>query len=66
MFGLGVTELVLILTIVFVIFGAGKVPKIAGDLGKAIKNFRKSIKGIEEELKPDSEGPKEPKEIDKS
>jgi len=63
LFGLGATELVLILAIVFVIFGAGKLPVIAGDLGKAIKNFRKSIKGIEEELKPDSEVPKE---IDKS
>ncbi len=63
MFGLGATELVLILAIVFVIFGAGKLPVIAGDLGKAIKNFRKSIKGIEKELKPDSEVPKE---IDKS
>jgi sec-independent protein translocase protein TatA len=63
LFGLGVTELILILAIVLIIFGAGRLPRIAGDMGKAIKSFRKSIKGVEEELKPDSEVPKE---IDKS
>ncbi len=63
MFGLGVTELILILAIVLIIFGAGKMPKIAGDLGKAIKSFRKSLKGVEEELTANSEVPKE---IDKS
>ncbi len=64
MFGLGTAELILILAIVLIIFGAGRVSEIAGDLGKAIKNFRKSIKGVEEELI--TAGSEVPKEIDKS
>lgn len=37
--------------IVFVIFGAGKLPKVMGDLGKGVKNLRDGLKG-EEEKKP--------------
>ena len=40
MFGFGVTELVLILVIIMVIFGAGKLPEIGAGLGKGIKNFK--------------------------
>ncbi len=43
MFGLGVGELILILLIVLVIFGAGKLPEIGEGLGKGIRSFRKSI-----------------------
>lgn len=39
---LGPLELVLILVIVFIIFGAGKLPQIFGSVGKAMKNFRQS------------------------
>ena len=46
--GLGVPELLIILVIVLVIFGAGKLPQIGGNLGKAIKNFKTGVK--EEEL----------------
>jgi len=42
-------ELIIILVIVFIIFGAGKLPQIFGDTGKAIRNFRDSQKGDEEE-----------------
>jgi sec-independent protein translocase protein TatA len=41
--GLGVPELLVILVIVLVIFGAGKLPQIGGNLGKAIKNFKGGI-----------------------
>ncbi len=41
MFGLGTTELIIILVLVLVIFGAGKLPEIGGALGKGIRNFRK-------------------------
>ena len=41
---LGIWQLVLILVIILVIFGAGKIPNLMGDLGKGIKNFRKNLK----------------------
>src|SRR5438445_9196163 len=45
MFGsLGVTELVLILVIVLIVFGAGKLPKIGEGMGKALKGFKKEIR----------------------
>ncbi|MBT9174679.1 MAG: Sec-independent protein translocase protein TatA [candidate division WS2 bacterium] len=40
---LGVTELIIILVIVFVLFGAKRLPELAGGIGKAIKNFKKSV-----------------------
>ena len=44
MFGsLGFTELILILVIVLIIFGAGKLPQIGEGVGKAIKGFKKSV-----------------------
>lgn len=44
MFGsLGFTELILILMIVLIIFGAGKLPQLGEGLGKAIKGFKKSV-----------------------
>lgn len=43
MFGLGFGELIVILIIVVLIFGAGKIGDIGGDLGKAIRNFRKAV-----------------------
>lgn len=46
--GLGIWELLLILLIVLVIFGANKLPEIGGGLGKAIKNFKKATNEPEE------------------
>ena len=44
MFGsLGFTELILILLIVLIIFGAGKLPQLGEGIGKAIKGFKKSV-----------------------
>ncbi|HEU5408304.1 MAG TPA: twin-arginine translocase TatA/TatE family subunit [Nitrospira sp.] len=44
MFGsLGFTELILILMIVLIIFGAGKLPQLGEGVGKAIKGFKKSV-----------------------
>ena len=44
MFGsMGFTELILILVIVLIIFGAGKLPQLGEGLGKAIKGFKKSV-----------------------
>jgi TatA/E family protein of Tat protein translocase len=44
MFGsMGITELVLILVIVLIVFGAGKLPKIGEGMGKALKSFKKEM-----------------------
>lgn len=47
--GLGPWELGIVLVIVLVVFGAGKLPGIGGSLGQAIKNFKKSVKGPRKE-----------------
>lgn len=44
MFGLGLPELLIILVIVVLLFGAGKLPQIGSGLGEGIRNFRKSMK----------------------
>lgn len=43
MFGLGHWEIILILVIVLIIFGAGKLPKVASELAEGIKNLRKGL-----------------------
>ncbi len=42
MFGIGMTELLILLLIALVVFGANKLPEIGAGLGKAIKNFKKA------------------------
>jgi sec-independent protein translocase protein TatA len=49
MMKLGPTELVIILMIVIVLFGVGRLSRIGGELGEAIGNFRKGLKASEEE-----------------
>ena len=46
---LGPTELIIILVIVIVLFGAGRIGKIAGELGSGISAFRKGLHGPKEE-----------------
>jgi len=48
MFGLGMPELIVIMIIVLLVFGAGKLADVGGALGKGIKNFKKSLKEPEE------------------
>lgn len=48
MFGLGFPELIVILIIVVLIFGAGRISEIGGALGKGIKSFKKSVKEPDE------------------
>ena len=57
MFGLGMPELVVIMFLVLVIFGAGKLPEIGGAIGKGIKGFRGAV--TERDVLPQSETPKE-------
>ena len=48
MFGIGMPELLVILVIILVIFGAGKLPEIGGAIGKGIKNFKKATREPDE------------------
>lgn len=54
MFGLGPMELVLILLIVLVLFGAGKLPEIGSGIGKGIKNFKSALKETDNDKIEDS------------
>jgi len=60
MFGIGMPELITILVIILIIFGAGKLPEIGAGIGRGIKNFKKASK------EPDSIDvtPKESEEVD--
>jgi sec-independent protein translocase protein TatA len=48
--GLSLTHIILLLVIVLVVFGVGKLPQVMGDLGKGIRNFKS---GLNESQKPD-------------
>jgi sec-independent protein translocase protein TatA len=64
MFGIGMPELLVILVIILIIFGAGKLPEIGSALGRGIKNFKKATREPNEidvtptaEKKPDETKP---------
>ena len=52
MFGIGTTELLIIMFIILLIFGAKKLPELAQGLGKGIREFKKASSEIQEELIP--------------
>ncbi len=52
--GIGPLEIGLILVIVLIVFGVGKLPQVGGALGKSIREFRKASRG-EGEDKPDED-----------
>ena len=51
LFGLGPTELIVILVIVVLLFGASRIPEIARSLGKSVKEFKKAGKEIADDVK---------------
>ncbi len=50
MFGIGTTELILILLVIMIIFGVGKLPQVGEGLGKALKSFKKATSEDEIDL----------------
>ena len=61
MFGFGMPELIIILVIVMVVFGAGRLPEIGNALGKSIRNFKKATEGKDEiEINPKKDEEKKP------
>lgn len=46
--GLSFGHILLVLVVVLVVFGAGKLPGVMGDLGKGLRNFKDGLKGIDD------------------
>ena len=49
MFDIGTPELLIILVIIVLLFGVGRIGKIAGELGKGVREFREGLSGKEEQ-----------------
>jgi len=52
---IGPMELIIILTIVIIVFGVGRLPEVGGALGKAVREFRQASQGLDEEKSKKSE-----------
>ena len=55
MFGLGTWEVLLILLILLLLFGARRLPEIGGSLGKGIREFKSSVKDVEGDVRRELE-----------
>lgn len=58
MFGLSVTELLVVLVIVMLVFGANRLPELGSSLGKAISGFKKAVDEKDRNITPPAESPR--------
>ncbi len=61
--GLGMWQIILIIIVVLIVFGAGKLPSVMGDVGKGVKNLKK---GLKDEGKDDSSDKQNIEKIEKT
>lgn len=50
--GISLVQVLIVLLLVLVLFGAGKLPKVMGDLGKGLRNFKDGLKGEDDKTLP--------------
>ena len=64
--GIGMPELLIVLVIIIIIFGVGKLPEIGGALGKGIREFRSASQGLGEETETAEDKQEKKEEVKKS
>jgi sec-independent protein translocase protein TatA len=57
MFGIGTTELIIIMFVILLLFGAKKLPELAQGLGRGIREFKKASNEIQDEFRANLESP---------
>lgn len=60
MFGLGLSEVLVIALVVLLLFGGKKIPELMKGLGKGVKSFKDGVNGIEDDLKGEADDKHEP------
>ena len=60
MFGMGHWEILIILLVILLIFGAKRIPEMAQGLGKGIREFRSAMRDVQEEIDVDAPSPSKP------
>ena len=60
MFGLGLSEVLVIALVILLLFGGKKIPELMLGLGKGVKSFKDGVNGIEDDLKGDADDKHDP------
>jgi sec-independent protein translocase protein TatA len=60
---IGPVELIIILVIVVLVFGVGRLSKVGGEMGSAIREFRKGLQGEPDDKQDRKDDPKQPPEV---